>query len=145
MLDEWAGGRRPPPVAVADAGYGNNADFRAGIDARGWSYIVGVNGDLTAFPAQAGPQGKASSGRGRRPLPRYRSTPVGLREHVLAAGRAAVAQLTWREGSRGPMSAHFLVLRVRPAGHHQADRRAGDGSLPAVCVLQARPHQYAES
>src|SRR3954470_13958481 len=130
MLDELAGWERAPPVVVADAGYGNNADFRAGIDARGWSYIVGVNGDLTAFPAQAVPQVKPSSGRGRRPLPRYRSTPVGLREHVLAAGRAAVAQLTWREGSRGPMSSHFLLLRVRPAGHHQADRRGARAPRP---------------
>src|SRR3954470_2417690 len=144
MLDELAGEGLAPPVVVADAGYGNNADFRAGIDARGWSYIVGVNGDLTAFPAQAVPQVKPSSGRGRRPLPRYRSTPVGLREHVLAAGRAAVAQLTWREGSRGPMTSYFVVLRVRPAGHHQADRRAEDGSLPAVWLLAAWPPEAAE-
>src|SRR3954465_4840126 len=56
MLDELAGAGLAPPVAVADAGYGNNADFRAGIDARGWVYVVAVNGDLTAFPAEAVPE-----------------------------------------------------------------------------------------
>src|SRR3954469_16020175 len=42
MLDELAGWGLTPPVVVADAGYGNNADFRAGITARGACYIVQV-------------------------------------------------------------------------------------------------------
>src|SRR3954452_1860482 len=49
MLDELAGWRLAPPVAVADAGYGNNADFRAGIDARGWGYVVAGHRDPTGF------------------------------------------------------------------------------------------------
>src|SRR4051795_2213529 len=87
MLDELAGWQLAPPVLVADAGYGDTAEFRAGITARGRPYIVAVNGDLTAFPARAVPQVKPYSGRGRHPLPRYRTKPVGLRAHVLAAGR----------------------------------------------------------
>src|SRR3954471_1998219 len=144
MLDELAGWALTAPVVVADAGYGDNAGFRDGLTARGWVWVVQVSGDLSAQAEDAAPQLKPSSGRGRRPLPRYRSTPVGLREHVLAAGRAAVAQLTWREGSRGSMTSHFLVLRVRPAGHHQADRRAADGSLPAVWLLAEWPPEAAE-
>src|SRR4051794_40580948 len=144
MLEELADWGLAPPVVVGDAGYGDNAGFRDGLSTRGWAWVVQVSGDLSAQAEDAAPQLKPSSGRGRRPLPRYRTTPVGLREHVLAAGRAAVAQLTWREGSRGPMTSHFLVLRVRPAGHHQADRRAGDGSLPAVWLLAQWPPEAAE-
>jgi SRSO17 transposase len=144
MLDELAGEGLAPPVVVADAGYGNNADFRAGIDARGWCYIVAVNGDLTAFPAEAVPQVKPYSGRGRHPLPRYRTRPVGLRAHVLAAGRDAVRQVTWRTGSRGPMTSSFLALRVRPAGRRPTGRRAADGSLPAVWLLAEWPTEAAE-
>src|SRR5918994_1248039 len=48
MLDELAGWGLAPPVVVADAGYGNNGDFRAGITARGSRYVVAVDGDLTA-------------------------------------------------------------------------------------------------
>src|SRR3954471_11933956 len=144
MLEELAGWGLTAPVVVGDAGYGDNAGFRDGLSARGWAWVVQVSGDLSAQAEDAAPQLKPSSGRGRRPLPRYRSTPVGLREHVLAAGRAAVAQLTWREGSRGSMSSHFLVRRVRPAGHHQADRRAADGSLPAVWLLAQWPPEAAE-
>jgi SRSO17 transposase len=85
-----------------------------------------------------------TSGRGRPSRPRYRTRPIALREHVLAAGRAAAVPLTWRTGSRGPLTSFFVVLRVRPAGHHQAARRAADGSLPAVWLLAEWPPDAPE-
>src|SRR4051794_25642468 len=51
MLDELAGEALAPPVVVADAGYGDNAEFRDGLTARGRAYVVQVSGDLTAHPA----------------------------------------------------------------------------------------------
>src|SRR3954453_16631553 len=85
MLDELAGWGLGPPVVAPDAGYGNNADLRAGIPARGAHYVVAVDGDLTAHAAGAVPALRPYSGRGRRPRPRYRTRPLGLREHALAA------------------------------------------------------------
>lgn len=40
MLKELAGWALAPPVVVADAGYGDNADFCGGLAERGWVYIV---------------------------------------------------------------------------------------------------------
>ena len=37
-----------------------------------------------------------------------------------------------------------MALRVRPAGHHQADRRTADGSLPAVWLPAEWPPEAAE-
>jgi hypothetical protein len=65
---------------------------------------------------------------------------------VLAAshGRQAFTEVTWREGSRGPMRSHVLALRVRPAGVRSrrlaraaATAREGswDGVLPEVTLL----------
>src|SRR3954464_14547959 len=144
MHEELAGWQLAPPVVVSDAGYGDIAEFRDGITARGWAYVVQVSNDLSAHAADAVPEVKPYSGRGRRPLPRYRTAPVGLRAHVLAAGRAAVRQVTWREGSQGPMSSHFVALRVRPAGHKAIARLAADGSLPAVWLLAEWPPEAAE-
>jgi SRSO17 transposase len=144
MLDELAGWQLAPPVVVSDAGYGDNAEFRDGLTARGWAYVVQVSGDLTAQAADAVPEVKPYSGRGRRPLPRYRTPPVGLREHVLAAGREAVQEVIWREGSQGPMSSHFVALRVRPAGRRATARLAEDGSLPAVWLLAEWPPEATE-
>jgi SRSO17 transposase len=144
MLDELTGWGLTPPVVVADAGYGDNADLRDGVTARGWTYVVQVNNNLTAHPADAIPEVKSYSGRGPRPNPRYRSAPVGLRAHVLAAGRAAAAKVTWREGSRGPLTSHFVVLRVRSVGRRPTGRLAADGSLPVVWLLAEWPPEAAE-
>ena len=144
MLDELAGWQLAPPVVVADAGYGDNADFRDGLTARGRAYVGQVNNNLTAHPADAVPQVTPFSGRGRRRLPRYRTTPVGLREHALAAGRDAAVEVTWRQGSRGPLTSHFVALRVRPAGRKPTARLAADGSLPAVWLLAEWPPEEPE-
>jgi len=144
ILDELAGWQLAPPVVVSDAGYGDNAEFRDGLTARGRAYVVQVSGDLTAHAADAVPEVKPYSGRGRRPLRRYRTSPVGLRAHVLAAGRAAVRQVTWREGTRGPMTSHFVALRVRPAGRRATARLAADGSLPAAWLLAEWPPDEPE-
>src|SRR3954447_17611659 len=116
MLDELAGWELAPAVVAADAGYGNNGDFRAGITARGSHYVVAVDGDLTAHAADAVPQLRPYSGRGRRPRPRYRTRPLGLREHVPGAGRTGAVPLVWRESFRGALTSHLLALRIRPAG-----------------------------
>lgn len=144
MLDELAGWGLRPAVVVADAGYGNNADFRAGITARGGHYVCQVDGDLTAHAENAVPQLRPYTGRGRRPRPRYRTKPVGLRAHALAAGRNAVMQLTWRDGSRAPLTSRFLALRVRPAGRNPTARLAADGSLPPAWLLAEWPPEAAE-
>jgi SRSO17 transposase len=144
ILDELAGWQLAPPVVVSDAGYGDNAEFRDGLTARGRAYVVQVSGDLTAHAADTVPEVKPYSGRGRRPLPRYRTSPVGLRAHVLAAGRAAVRQVTWREGTRGPMASQFVALRARPAGRRATARLAADGSLPAVWLLAEWPPDEPE-
>jgi SRSO17 transposase len=144
MLDELAGWGLTPPMVVADAGYGDNADFRDGLAARGWAYVVQVNNNLTAHPADAVPEVKPYTGRGRHPLPRYRTPPVGLREQALAAGRDAAVEVTWRQGSRGPLTSHFVALRVRPAGRRPTARLAADGSLPAVWLLAEWPPEEPE-
>ena len=144
MLDELTGWGLAPPVVVADAAYGDAADFRDGVTARGGSWVVQVNDNLTAHPADATPQVKPYSGRGRHPLPRYRTPPVGLREHVLAAGRPAAVEVTWRQGSRGALTSHFMALRIRPAGRRPTARLAADGSLPAVWLLAEWPPEQPE-
>jgi len=144
MLDELAGWGLAPPVVVADAGYGDIAAFRDGLSARGRAWVVQVQGGLSAHAEDAVPALVPTSGRGRPSRPRYRSAPVALREHVLAAGRDAGQHVTWRTGSRGPLTSHFVVLRVRPAGHHQGERRAADGSLPAVWLMAEWPPEESE-
>jgi SRSO17 transposase len=71
-------------VVVADAGYGDITEFRDGLTTRGRAWVVQVQGVLSAHAEGARPELVPTSGRGRPSRPRYRTTPVALREHVLA-------------------------------------------------------------
>lgn len=139
MIDELAAWGQRPPVVVADAGYGNNGDFRYGLATRGLSYIVQVEDDLSAYPADAVPEVKPYPGVGPYPKPRYRTAPTSLREHVVATGRDAAVPITWREGSRAALSSNFLALRVRPAGRSRTHRLNPDGTLDAAWLLADWP------
>ncbi|MDQ1051827.1 SRSO17 transposase [Streptomyces sp. V4I2] len=143
-LDELAGCGLVPPVVVADAGYGQNADFRHALTGRDIPYVVGVRADLSVQPHDAVPAAPPWSGNGRPPVPRYRQPPVPVAQLALAAGRQAFREVTWREGSRGPMRSHFLAVPVRPAGVRSrrltqaaavAAHGRWDGVLPDVWLL----------
>jgi SRSO17 transposase len=140
MLDELAGWDLRPPVLVADAGYGEVGEFRAGLDDRQVAYVVQVKADTSAYPEQVHPTIAPHKGRGRRPGPRYHDTPSSLKGLALAAGQHACVDLIWRRGSKGPQRSRFLALRVRPAGitPRRLARAAGQ-ELPARWLLVEWP------
>jgi SRSO17 transposase len=115
MVDELRGWGLEPPVLCADAGYGEITAFRQGLDDREIDYIVQVRAGTSAYRPEVEPELRPYKGRGRPPVPRYRAAPASLRELALEAGPDHVVKLTWREGSRGPMTSRFLALRIRPA------------------------------
>lgn len=78
VFDELAGWGLVPPVVVADAGYGQNADFRDNLDGRGIGYVVAVRSDVTVHPHDARPTAPAWSGNGRKPQPCYRDRPSSV-------------------------------------------------------------------
>ena len=65
MLDELRGWGLVAPVICADAGYGDNAHFRAALAERGLGYIVQVKGTCTAHAADAAPNCPPSAAAGR--------------------------------------------------------------------------------
>jgi SRSO17 transposase len=141
-----AGGARP--VVVADSGYGDVTAFRAGLDDRGWQYVVAVKGGTSARPHDAVPATLPRAGTGRPSAPRYRTAPLSLRQLAIAhAGQAR--QVTWRHGTKATgdnpdaaMTSWFLALRVRPAS--QDIPRAADGSQPECWLLAEWPPEASE-
>jgi SRSO17 transposase len=131
------------PVVVADAGYGEGADFRLGLADRGWRYVIAVKGATSARLHDAAPVTLAYGGTGRPSVPRYRTAPVSLRQLAIAhAGQ--VQQVTWRQGTKitrnnpaAAMTSHFIAIRVRPASRRIP--RAADGSLPGCWLLAEWP------
>ena len=103
-------------VVLADAGYGTCAEFRRELSARALTWAVGILSTQKVYPTHvrlAAPK-KPPTGRPQRhPVPSAPSVPA---EAVIAAlGPAAFRRLSWRRGTRGPLTADFAACRVRVA------------------------------
>jgi SRSO17 transposase len=140
MIDELRGWGLTPPRLCADAGYGEITAFRQGLDEREIDYIVQAQARTSAYPLDVVPELRPWKGRGRPPVPRYRAAPSSLRDLMLQAGAGRPVEVTWRQGSRGPMTSRFLALRVRPA-NIQLRRAAADTQteLPVRWLLAEWP------
>src|SRR5262249_56277266 len=120
VLDELTAAGCARRVVAADAGYGDNTAFRQELTDRGWQYVVAVKGTTSAHPHDAAPETMNYGGRGRPPVPRYRTPPANLRP--LAPAPARPIQPPTRGPGPTTAQAHpapappsrFLALPARP-------------------------------
>jgi SRSO17 transposase len=102
---------------LADAGYGSCGEFRAELSKRKLLWTVGILSTQTAYPASVRvrpPKPKRAIGRQpTRGLPTEKTRSVAKLIEELGAN--AVRKVTWRKGSKGPLSGHFAMTRVCPA------------------------------
>lgn len=102
---------------LADAGYGACGEFRAELSKRNLLWTVGILSTQTAYPASVEvqpPKPKRVGGRQpTRGLPTEKSQSVA--NLIEALGVEAVRKVTWRKGTKGPLSGRFAMMRVRPA------------------------------
>lgn len=99
-------------LVLADAGYGDVGEFRAGLTERGLQYIVGVQGSVMVWPPAEDPDAGGA--------------PRTVAEVAKSLGRAAYTRVTWREGSKGRQSSRFAAMRVRVATGHRRGLPAGE-------------------
>ncbi|MBV8318553.1 MAG: IS701 family transposase [Planctomycetaceae bacterium] len=106
----------PGNVVITDAGYGVSQSFRDGLEQRQVFYIAGVTPEMVVFTAEprwVWPAGQPTGGRPRsRPhLAEDNPRPVSLKSLAESLPRRKV---TWREGTKGKLSAKFAWVRVWP-------------------------------
>ena len=135
MIDELTGWGVDPLPVLADGAYGDNTEFRGGLQQRGISYVLDVKTTTSAYPEHVRPEQPAYGGRGQPPKSRYREAPSSLKELALAAGRQATVEVCWREGTRGEMRSRFLALRVRPANIQLRRQAHTSGEELQACWL----------
>ncbi len=103
-------------AVLADAGYGTSAAFRHALSARGLIWAVGIVRLQTVYPADATVVPPLRGPRGRPPT---HTVPVGARmtaeEALDALPLDAWHPITWRRGTKGPLTAAFAARRVRVA------------------------------
>ena len=116
----------PPGVVLADAGYGADMDFQAGLVALALAYVVGIQPNTSVWPPGTGPlPAKPWSGRGRPPTRLRREAghgPMAVEGLARSLPAEAWQTVTWREGGKGELASRFAALRVRP-GHRDYDRQ----------------------
>jgi SRSO17 transposase len=93
-------------TVLADAGYGASAAFRHGLDARGLRWAVGIPRTQKVY--DRGVQLIPPVGRKRRPAPDQEPQTA---EAALASQRWR--RVSWRGGTKGPLSVRFAAVRVR--------------------------------
>jgi SRSO17 transposase len=104
-------------ITLADAGYGDIGEFRAGLDERGLEYVLGVSSQAVVWPPESKPRLPKKKPVGRPPS-NYRDEkhpPVSMAD---LAKRLRYRQVNWREGSRGWQASRFAAARIRTAHKH---------------------------
>lgn len=90
----------PRGVVLADSAYGDSAKFRRTLRQLDLHYGVGVSSNLTVWRAD-----KFEVRRGSK---------IALKDLAAQLPAKAIRKVTWREGTKGRMSARFAVRRVVP-------------------------------
>jgi SRSO17 transposase len=110
---------------LADAAYGNDNGFRDGLEALGFSYVVGIQSSTSVWPPGSAPlPAKARGVMGRPPKLLQRNEkypPLSVKELALCLSPGDLRRVSWREGTRGTMASRFAALRVRVA-HRDYER-----------------------
>lgn len=103
-------------IVLADAGYGVCADFRRGLNEMGVRWAVGITGEQKFYPVDARSRMPRPKPVGR---PRKNALPTHARrsakELVAAFGEKEWRRISWRDGTKGPLTGEFAAIRVRIA------------------------------
>jgi SRSO17 transposase len=91
----------PRGVVLADSFYGDDPGFRSGVRQLGLDYAVGVHSDYRVW-------------RMKRTLEHY-GDPISVLALAQSLPRKRFRKVTWRDGTRRPLSSRFAMLRVVPA------------------------------
>ena len=108
----------PRGVVLADAAYGIDGQFRAGLRELHLEYAVGVQSSVSVWePGQQPLPAKPRKPTGRPPKLLQRDKehqPVSTKQLAIALPETAWKEISWREGSK-KLGSRFAAVRVRPA------------------------------
>lgn len=99
---------------TGDDTYGKSPEFRDGVAAAGFHYVLEVPGDTPVWPLQVTWETPPYAGRGKRPAPRpVEGQRQEVRERAKTLPKAVWKEITVAEGAQGPRTYRFAAERVR--------------------------------
>lgn len=121
----------PKHCVLADAGYGVDTAFRERLSELGLPYVVGVTGQVTAWPPGHAPLPPAAySGRGNVPTRQVLGAakaqrPMSLKALAFELEPSQWQTVEWRQGSNFTLQSRFARVRVHAAhrDHQRAELR----------------------
>ena len=139
----------PQGVVLADAGYGNDTNFRSALTAMDMSYLTGIQSAITVWKAGEGPappRARTSNiGRPRKLLRRdSKHQPVSVKELAASLPADAWKDVAWRQGVKKKLKSRFAALRVRPAhrDYWRAEPRPEEWLLIEWPASESEPTKY---
>ena len=116
LIDEVKGWGLKPRLVLADSGYGDVFEFRQGLRSRGSDYVVQVSGDLMAWTEDPHPPEPPMKRGGKIPRKRFYAKDFpparSLGQIAKDLPSRSWKTITWREGTKGPLSSRFARVIV---------------------------------
>jgi len=116
LIDEVKGWGLQGRLVLADSAYGDAYEFRQGLRSRELDYVVQVCGDLTAWTEDPHPAEPPMKGGGRIHRKRLYAKELPPRRSLCQIAKDLPSQswkhITWREGTKGPLSSRFARVIV---------------------------------
>lgn len=113
MIERAALAEIPGDIILADAAYGNCADFRNSVRLQGFDFGMGIQPSTLVVELDQHEQAKGC--------------PRSAQDLMRALGRRTFRKITWRDGSKAKLSSLFRFVRVKTLhddGLTLADREA---------------------
>jgi len=101
MIERAKASGIPGDIVLADSAYGMSGLFREAVRSTGMDYGVAVQATTRVWSLDA--------------LGRRQNEPIRVDEYAASLGRAAFRRVTWRDGTKRPMSSTSCIRRVKLA------------------------------
>ena len=128
LIGDAAGWEIPRGPVLADSAYGDDGDFRAGLDEERLAYVVSVSPSTTVYEADTefALPARATSGRGRpRSVVRADREPTSVPALAASLPSDAWQTVVYGKSPEGrPREGRFACLRIFAAGEIRRLRRA---------------------
>jgi SRSO17 transposase len=116
LIDEVKGWGLQGRLVLTDSAYGDVFEFRQGLRSRKLDYVVQVSGELMAWTKDPHPAKPPMKRGGKIPRKRFYANdfppPRSLCQIAKELPSGSWKTVTWREGTKGPLTSRFARLVV---------------------------------